>query len=296
MNPIHLHSLRRLAPILLSVLLLSAAPLYAQSTPTPTPNASPSPSAATTLTVTTSSTAMATPTATADSVLAPAATSTATVPTATSTATVPTTISTATVPAATSTATAPAAISTATAPAAFSTATATPSDPGGGPDGLVPLLLGGLFLLAALAIGGLLLMRRRRPRGAVGASPARGRPPTPPLPPAGAETVTGVLMPVYLQLEGDVPQSFAINETPFAIGRDPANNLPIDESFTGWQTVSRQHALISRHERGYVIEDLGSQNGVRVNGRLTPKNLLRNGWQVSIGGVAFRFVDETQIN
>ena len=103
-------------------------------------------------------------------------------------------------------------------------------------------------------------------------------------------------MPVYLQLEGDAPQSFAINETPFAIGRDPANNLPIDESFPGWQTVSRQHALISRHERGYVIEDLGSQNGVRVNGRLTPKNLLRNGWQVSIGGVAFRFVDETQIN
>lgn len=279
MNPIHLHSLRRLAPILLSVLLLSAAPLYAQGTPTPTPDASPSPSAATTLTVTTP------PTATADSVLAPAATSTATLPVATSTATAPAAISTATA----------APIPTST-PAAIAPATAIPPGTGGGNDRLVPLLLGGLFLLAALAIGGLLLMRRRRPRGAVGASPGRGRPPTTPLPPVGAETVTGVLMPVYLQLEGDAPQSFAINETPFAIGRDPANNLPIDESFPGWQTVSRQHALISRHERGYVIEDLGSQNGVRVNGRLTPKNLLRNGWQVSIGGVAFRFVDETQIN
>ena len=279
MNPIHLHSLRRLAPILLSVLLLSAAPLYAQSTPAPTPDASPSPSAATTLTVTTP------PTATADSVLAPAATSTATLPVATSTATAPAAISTATA----------APIPTST-PAAIAPATAIPPGTGGGNDRLVPLLLGGLFLLAALAIGGLLLMRRRRPRGAVGASPGRGRPPTTPLPPVGAETVTGVLMPVYLQLEGDAPQSFAINETPFAIGRDPANNLPIDESFPGWQTVSRQHALISRHERGYVIEDLGSQNGVRVNGRLTPKNLLRNGWQVSIGGVAFRFVDETQIN
>ncbi|MBP6787744.1 MAG: FHA domain-containing protein [Candidatus Promineofilum sp.] len=279
MNPIHLHSLRRLAPILLSVLLLSAAPLYAQSTPAPTPDASPSPSAATTLTVTTP------PTATADSVLAPAATSTATLPVATSTATAPAAISTATA----------APIPTST-PAPIVPATAIPPGTGGGNDRLVPLLLGGLFLLAALAIGGLLLMRRRRPRGAVGASPGRGRPPTTPLPPVGAETVTGVLMPVYLQLEGDAPQSFAINETPFAIGRDPANNLPIDESFPGWQTVSRQHALISRHERGYVIEDLGSQNGVRVNGRLTPKNLLRNGWQVSIGGVAFRFVDETQIN
>ena len=279
MNPIHLHSLRRLAPILLSVLLLSAAPLYAQSTPAPTPDASPSPSAATTLTVTTP------PTATTDSVLAPAATSTATLPVATSTATAPAAISTATA----------APIPTST-PAPIVPATAIPPGTGGGNDRLVPLLLGGLFLLAALAIGGLLLMRRRRPRGAVGASPGRGRPPTTPLPPVGAETVTGVLMPVYLQLEGDTPQSFAINETPFAIGRDPANNLPIDESFPGWQTVSRQHALISRHERGYVIEDLGSQNGVRVNGRLTPKNLLRNGWQVSIGGVAFRFVDETQIN
>jgi hypothetical protein len=160
----------------------------------------------------------------------------------------------------------------------------------------VPLLLGGLFLLAALAIGGLLLLRRRRPRGAAGVSPAPARPPTTPLPPAGAETLTGVLMPVYLQLEGDAPQRFAINETPFAIGRDPASSLPIDDTFPGWQTVSRHHALISRHERGYVIEDLGSQNGVRVNGRLTPKNLLRNGWQVSVGGVAFRFVDETETN
>jgi hypothetical protein len=226
-------------------------------------------------TTTPTPTATATATATAPSVLAPVETSTATSPTPTSTATA-------------------APIPTLT-PAAIVPATPIPDDPGGGNAGLVPLLLGGLFLLAALAIGGLLL-RRRRPRGAVGGSPAPGRPPTTPLPPAGAETVTGVLMPVYLQLEGDAPQSFAIYETPFAIGRDPASNLPIDETFPGWQTVSRQHALISRHERGYVIEDLGSQNGVRVNGRLTPKNLLRNGWQVSVGGVTFRFVDETETN
>ena len=224
-----------------------------------------------TATTTPTSTITPTATATAASVLAPATTNTAT-----STATA--------VPIPTST------------QAAIVPATPVPADPGSGNDRLVPLLLGGLFLLAVLAIGGLLLMRRRRPRGAVGASPAPGRPPTTPLPPAGAETVTGVLMPVYLQLEGDAPQSFALYETPFAIGRDPASNLPIDETFPGWQTVSRQHALISRHERGYVIEDLGSQNGVRVNGRLTPKNLLRNGWQVSIGGVTFRFVDETGTN
>jgi hypothetical protein len=162
------------------------------------------------------------------------------------------------------------------------------TDTGG--DGLVPLLVGGLLLLAGLALVALLLLRRRGQRAPVGRSA------TATLPPVGAETVTGVLMPVYLELEGDTPQIFPINETPFAIGRDPGNNLPIDETFPNWQTVSRRHALISRHERGYVIEDLGSQNGLRVNGRPTPKNLLRNGWQVSIGGVTFRFVDETQTN
>jgi len=159
-------------------------------------------------------------------------------------------------------------------------------------DGLVPLLLGGLLLLAGLAILSLLLLRRRRPARV---APARSRAVTVPLS-VGAEQVTGVLVPVYLELESDPSQRFSIHGTPFAIGRDPDNDLVIDETFPQWQTVSRQHALISRHERGYVIEDLGSQNGVRVNGRLTPKNLLRTGWPIAIGGVIFRFVDETQTN
>ncbi|MBP8947578.1 MAG: FHA domain-containing protein [Candidatus Promineofilum sp.] len=178
----------------------------------------------------------------------------------------------------------------------LATAPATPTAPDGG-NSLVPLLLGGLFLLAALAVGGLLLLRRRRaPAVPLAHAPATARAVTVPLPPVGAETVTGVLIPVYLELEGDAPQVFPVNETPFTIGRDPGNSLPIDETIPGWQTVSREHALISRHDRGYVIEDLGSQNGVRVNGRLTPKNLLRNGWQVTVGSVSFRFVDETQTN
>ena len=178
------------------------------------------------------------------------------------------------------------------------TATATTAPPAGdiggllASDGLVPLLLGGLLLLAGLAIVGLLLLRRRRPARL---APTRGRAATVPLS-VGAEQVTGVLVPVYLELESDPSQRFSIHGTPFAIGRDPGNQLVIDETIPQWQTVSREHALISRHARGYVIEDLGSQNGVRVNGRLTPKNLLRTGWQVTIGGVVFRFVDETQTN
>jgi len=283
-------------------LLLLAAPLLAQDTPTPdaTTTTAVTVEAGTTAPVDATGTFVAGTTATAVAVTSTAATvastGTAAVVNATSTAAAN---ATGTVAAATSTTLAAPPLLQPTAtpqPTAALPPTPTPTAATGGlGDRLAPLLIGGLFLLAALAIGGLLLTRRRRPRPPVAAPPAQGRPVAPP-PPIGAETVTGVLMPVYLQLEGDAPQSFAINETPFAIGRDPANNLPIDETFPGWQTVSRHHALISRHERGYVIEDLGSQNGVRVNGRLTPKNLLRSGWQVSVGGVTFRFVDETQTN
>lgn len=159
-------------------------------------------------------------------------------------------------------------------------------------DMLVPLLLTALFLIAAVIIGLLFLSRRRASRAAIERTQRQALAPLPP----AAETVTGVLMAVYLQLEGDTPQAFPIADTPFAIGRGPSNNLIIDETFPHWQTVSREHAIISRHSHGYVIEDRGSQNGVRVNGRLTPKNLLRNGWQVSVGGVDFRFVDETQLD
>jgi pSer/pThr/pTyr-binding forkhead associated (FHA) protein len=55
--------------------------------------------------------------------------------------------------------------------------------------------------------------------------------------------------------------------------------------------MSRNHAQIVQHQQGYVIEDLGSQNKLRVQGRLTDRNLLRNGWQLLIGGVEFTFYD-----
>ena len=120
-----------------------------------------------------------------------------------------------------------------------------------------------------------------------------GRPLQPRATPSG---VVGAPPRLVVQLPGRAEETFVISRPTVTIGRDPGNDLPIDETIPGWQTVSREHALISRHDRGYVIEDLGSQNGVRVNGRLTPKNLLRNGWQVTVGSVSFRFVDETQTN
>lgn len=305
MNRVFAYSLR-LVCLCSLLLLLLAGPALAQ--PTPTPEGSPAattvpgtatpettttppgtialpatgvaPTVATTLTTLPIDTIPLSPTLSATTPVTPPATGLAPTPTPPPTKTVEPVVPLPT-----------AAAATATAP---TTPTPAPGGSGGlfSGDGLVPLLLGGLLLLAGLAILSLLLLRRRRPARV---APARGRAATAPLA-VGAEQVTGVLVPVYLELEGDPSQRFPIHGTPFAIGRDGDNDLVIDETFPQWQTVSRQHALISRHERGYVIEDLGSQNGVRVNGRLTPKNLLRTGWPIAIGGVIFRFVDETQTN
>lgn len=92
----------------------------------------------------------------------------------------------------------------------------------------------------------------------------------------------------YLTSNG---RSFPITTFPFTIGRGEGNNLIIDETFPQWQSMSRNHARIVQHQQGYVIEDMGSQNKLRVQGRLTERNLLRNGWQVLIGGVEFTFYD-----
>ena len=45
------------------------------------------------------------------------------------------------------------------------------------------------------------------------------------------------------------------------LGRSSQSDIVLPDKFT-----SRRHALISRTDGGYVIEDLGSHNGTRVNG------------------------------
>ncbi len=46
------------------------------------------------------------------------------------------------------------------------------------------------------------------------------------------------------------------------LGRSSESDLVLPDKFT-----SRRHALITRTDEGYVIEDLRSHNGTRVNGK-----------------------------
>ncbi|HJK98450.1 MAG TPA: FHA domain-containing protein [Polyangiaceae bacterium LLY-WYZ-14_1] len=71
------------------------------------------------------------------------------------------------------------------------------------------------------------------------------------------------------------------------LGRQEGNTIRLTE-----RNVSRRHALIRRNGAGYVIEDLGSYNGVRVNGRLIEApTALTAGDRVAIGDYLLSFED-----
>src|SRR2546429_7991115 len=56
-------------------------------------------------------------------------------------------------------------------------------------------------------------------------------------------------------------------------------------------SVSRRHALLRRHGAGYLLLDLGSGNGTRVNGWMVAKARLRNGDEIALGDSVVQFVE-----
>lgn len=78
-------------------------------------------------------------------------------------------------------------------------------------------------------------------------------------------------------------RTLALGET-FTVGRSGDNDLTLE----GDASVSREHAAIRRAEGGYVVEDLGSQNGTYVERsgsrmRVTAPTELADGDTIAIG-------------
>jgi FHA domain len=69
------------------------------------------------------------------------------------------------------------------------------------------------------------------------------------------------------------------------IGRMPGCDVQLDDP-----SVSRRHARISRANSGWLIEDLGSTNGVTVNGASVEREYLSGGEDIELGNVRMRFL------
>lgn len=72
---------------------------------------------------------------------------------------------------------------------------------------------------------------------------------------------------------------------PITIGRHPDCDVVLND-----QEVSRQHAEVRRDEEGFVLHDLGSLNGTKVNGAgVKAPRALEDGDTITIGTHTIRF-------
>jgi pSer/pThr/pTyr-binding forkhead associated (FHA) protein len=71
------------------------------------------------------------------------------------------------------------------------------------------------------------------------------------------------------------------------LGRSPECDLPLND-----HNVSRRHCLIKRNWHGFTAQDLGSKNGVLVNGtKIEGAQNIKDGDEIQIGGVKLIFID-----
>ena len=70
------------------------------------------------------------------------------------------------------------------------------------------------------------------------------------------------------------------------VGRHPECDVRID-----LPKVSRRHCCLALAYERVVIRDLGSRNGLRVNGRIVEEAQLSHGDEVAIGPLIFRVED-----
>jgi pSer/pThr/pTyr-binding forkhead associated (FHA) protein len=67
------------------------------------------------------------------------------------------------------------------------------------------------------------------------------------------------------------------------IGRHQECDAPVSHS-----RISRRHCCVAQIAGGLVIRDLGSRNGVRINGERIEEAALEDGDEIAIGPIVYR--------
>jgi adenylate cyclase len=81
--------------------------------------------------------------------------------------------------------------------------------------------------------------------------------------------------------------NYNILKDEITIGRGKDNDIVLDDS-----TVSRNHATVKRRDNEYILVDLGSFNGTKVNGELIQSNTLQHNDFIKIGRIKLTFLTE----
>ncbi len=85
----------------------------------------------------------------------------------------------------------------------------------------------------------------------------------------------------------DEGSDIALDREMLVVGRHPQCDARLDSI-----RVSRRHCCIMTPDKGEIIvKDLGSTNGIRINGQRVEKGRLRPGDELSIAHIRYRFDD-----
>src|SRR5438477_4204709 len=76
----------------------------------------------------------------------------------------------------------------------------------------------------------------------------------------------------------------AIGDEPVSIGRQAECDVVLEDS-----NISRRHAEVRRQGEDYVLVDLGSTNGSKVNGTRVKQQALADGDEITLGKTLLRF-------
>lgn len=84
-------------------------------------------------------------------------------------------------------------------------------------------------------------------------------------------------------------QSIVLDKAVVLIGRHPDCDVVLTDS----RKISRKHCCLAQVNNSLVVRDLGSTNGVWVNGERVDRQLqLRLGDEISFGDVPFRLLEQ----
>jgi uncharacterized RDD family membrane protein YckC len=86
--------------------------------------------------------------------------------------------------------------------------------------------------------------------------------------------------------ESNGAREFELVDLEVSLGRELDNSLRLADP-----SISRHHAVIRQTESGHEIQDLGSSNGVLINGNRVQTALLQDGDRLTLGQLQLTYVD-----
>ncbi len=91
-------------------------------------------------------------------------------------------------------------------------------------------------------------------------------------------------MPRYILDEKDTRTVFDLEKAEIVVGRAADSDIAVLDL-----RASRHHCRIERHDQQFLLVDLGSQNGTRLNGHLVERVALKSGDRVDVGSATVWF-------